>query len=119
MRTAACRLPAAARWACRLWRPKAHADWLAGDTEEPHLTYLPSQLWLIGLGHLGQAYLWGLGILPYRHPKELSLVLQDVDIVTDSTESTSVLTRAEHVGQKKTRTNGCVGRRQRIRNVDL
>lgn len=86
-----------------LWEPEAHADWLAGDPEEPELTYLPSQLWLIGLGHLGQAYLWGLGILPYRHPEDLSLVLQDVDIVTDSTESTSVLTRAEHVSQKKTR----------------
>ncbi|MDE2679510.1 MAG: thiamine biosynthesis protein ThiF [Gemmatimonadota bacterium] len=86
-----------------LWQPDAHADWLAGDPEEPELTFLPSRLWLIGLGHLGQAYLWGLGILPYRHPADLSLVLQDVDIVTDSTESTSVLTRAEHVGQKKTR----------------
>ena len=86
-----------------LWQPEAHADWLAGDSEEPPLTYLPSRLWLIGLGHLGQAYLWGLGILPYRHPKDLSLVLQDVDIITDSTESTSVLTHAELVGQKKTR----------------
>ena len=86
-----------------LWKPEAPADWLAGDSEEPELTYLPSRLWLIGLGHLGQAYLWGLGILPYRHPKDLSLVLQDVDIITDSTESTGVLTRAELVGQKKTR----------------
>ena len=85
-----------------LWQPGAHADWLAGDSEEPQLTYLPSRLWLIGLGHLGQAYLWGLGILPYRHPGDLSLVLQDVDIITDSTESTCVLTRAELVGQKKT-----------------
>ena len=86
-----------------LWQPEAPADWLARDSEEPELTYLPSRLWLIGLGHLGQAYLWGLGILPYRHPKDLSLVLQDIDIITDSTESTGVLTRAELVGQKKTR----------------
>ena len=86
-----------------LWQPEAHADWLAGDSEEPDLTYLPSRLWLIGLGHLGQAYLWGLGILPYRHPRDLSLVLQDVDVITDSTESTSVLTHTELVGEKKTR----------------
>ena len=86
-----------------LWQPAAHADWLAGDAEEPDLTYLPSRLWLIGLGHLGQAYLWGLGILPYRHPKDLSLVLQDVDVITDSTESTSVLTHAALGGEKKTR----------------
>lgn len=86
-----------------LWQPEADADWLAADSEEPELTYLPSRLWLIGLGHLGQAYLWGLGILPYRRSSDLSLVLQDVDVITDSTESTSVLTHTELVGQKKTR----------------
>lgn len=86
-----------------LWRPHPDADWLAADTEEPEMTYLPSRLWLIGLGHLGQAYLWGLGILPYRRPGDLSLVLQDVDVITDSTESTGVLTSTELVGQKKTR----------------
>jgi hypothetical protein len=56
----------------------------------------------IGFGHLGQAYLWGLGLLPYR-PSELSLVLQDIDSISPSTESTSILTSAELVGQKKTR----------------
>ena len=86
-----------------LWQPHADVDWLAGDSGEPDLTYLPSKLWLIGLGHLGQAYLWGLGILPYRRPEDVSLVLQDIDIITPSTESTSVLTDAELVGQKKTR----------------
>ena len=86
-----------------LWQPDAALDWLAGDSGEPDLTYLPSKLWLIGLGHLGQAYLWGLGILPYRRPKDVSLVLQDIDIVTPSTESTSVLTDVELVGHKKTR----------------
>ena len=86
-----------------LWRPGAEADWLGEDPGEPGLMYLPSKLWLIGLGHLGQAYLWGLGVLPYRRPEELSLVLQDVDIITPSTESTSILTDAELVGQQKTR----------------
>ena len=86
-----------------LWRPDSQCDWLAEDESEPHLTYLPSQLWLIGLGHLGQAYLWGLGLLPYASPRELSLVLQDIDVITPSTESTSVLTDATMVGLKKTR----------------
>ena len=86
-----------------LWQPEADADWLAEYSEEPDLTYLPSKLWLIGLGHLGQAYLWGLGILPYRRPEDVSLVLQDVDTITASTESTSVLSDAALVGQRKTR----------------
>ena len=86
-----------------LWRPQAEVDWLDADPDEPELNYLPSQLWLIGLGHLGQAYLWGLGLLPYAAPEELSLVLQDVDAITPSTESTSILTDASLVGVKKTR----------------
>lgn len=86
-----------------LWRPGPEVDWLLPDETEPALTYLPSRLWLIGLGHLGQAYLWGLGLLPYRDPAEVALVLQDIDIVTDSTESTSILSDSTIVGQKKAR----------------
>ncbi len=85
-----------------LWRP-AEQGWLAPHDDEPALCYLPSRLWLIGLGHLGQAYLWALGLLPYTNSRELSLVLQDVDIITPSTESTSILTNAGMVGLKKTR----------------
>jgi hypothetical protein len=86
-----------------LWRPSRDVDWLEADGSEPALTYLPSRLWLIGLGHLGQAYLWGLGLLPYRNPAELALVLQDVDFITASTESTSILSESGMIGQRKTR----------------
>lgn len=86
-----------------LWRPAADMDWLQADEGEPVLTYLPSHLWLIGLGHLGQAYLWGLGLLPYRNPADVTLVLQDIDVITESTESTSILTDGTMVGEKKTR----------------
>lgn len=85
-----------------LWKPQE--DWLHGsDVEEPILQYLPSRLWLIGLGHLGQAYLWALGLLPYSDPGSVDLVLQDIDVITPSTESTSVLTDSSLVGQRKTR----------------
>ena len=86
-----------------LWRPSSVQSWMTPADDEPLLQYLPSSLWLIGLGHLGQAYLWGLGLLPYANPSGLSLVLQDVDVITPSTESTSILTDASMVGQKKTR----------------
>lgn len=39
------------------------ADWLAEDDTEVELAFLPSTLWLIGLGNLGQAYLWLLAVL--------------------------------------------------------
>ncbi len=86
-----------------LWKPQE--DWLRGnDVEGPPLQFLPSRLWLIGLGHLGQAYLWGLGLLPYPRPAPQSfLLLQDIDSITPSTESTSVLTDASLVGQRKAR----------------
>jgi hypothetical protein len=86
-----------------LWNPRPQVDWLTDTAGEPELHYLPTRLWLIGLGHLGQAYLWGLGLLPYPDPASLSLVLQDVDIITPSSESTSILTAATLIGQKKTR----------------
>jgi hypothetical protein len=86
-----------------LWEPAANTDWLTDSAGEPQLTYLPSQLWLIGLGHLGQAYLWGLGLLPYADPASLSLILQDFDIVTPSTLSTSILSDQTMLSRKKTR----------------
>ncbi len=86
-----------------LWNPSSDIDWLEEDTSEPSLAYLPSQLWLIGLGHLGQAYLWGIGLLPYHRPQEVSLVLQDIDRITPSTVSTSILTETDLIGEKKTR----------------
>ena len=83
-----------------LWSPEE--DWehaAAGPTS----IVLPSRLWLVGLGHLGQAYLWTLGLLPYRDPDEVELVLQDYDRLTLSNDSTSLLTSPALVGELKTR----------------
>ena len=98
-----------------LWNLKSDADWLLDDPEEPELIYLPSFLWLIGLGHLGQAYLWGLGLLPYAGDQTLKMVLQDTDIVTPSTESTSILTDASMVGLMKTQVVAAWARRRGFR----
>jgi hypothetical protein len=58
---------------------------------------------LIGLGHLGQAYLWTLGLLPYADPKDVQLVLQDFDALIPANDSTSLLTNHAILGEKKTR----------------
>lgn len=84
-----------------LWDPEA--DWLDAAKDGPVLEYLPTRLWVIGLGHLGQAYLWALGLLPYVAPSGVELVLQDMDKITASSESTSVLSDGTMIGERKTR----------------
>ncbi len=86
-----------------LWNLGQSADWLSANDDVPTLRFLPSHLWLLGLGHLGQAYLWGLGLLPYAADAKVDLVLQDDDVITPSTESTSILSDKTMLGVKKTR----------------
>lgn len=86
-----------------LWAPQSADDWMEPDLTEPKLSFLPANAWLIGLGHLGQAYLWAFGLLPYEEPADVVLGLQDTDAVTASTFSTSVLTPTNKVGTRKTR----------------
>jgi hypothetical protein len=73
-----------------------------GDVRAPvqDLPPVPSA-WLVGLGHLGQAYAWTLGFI--KPASGVTLYLQDVDVVTKSTISTSVLSVAADLMVKKTR----------------
>jgi hypothetical protein len=57
-------------------------------------------LWVVGLGHLGQAYAWTLG---FTEPGPMPHVLQDIDHITRSTLSTSMVSRESDIGHKKTR----------------
>jgi hypothetical protein len=86
-----------------LWHPEPDVSWLAVTDPGPVLTRLPAKLWVIGLGHLGQAYLWTLGLLPYAKPNDVELVLQDYDCVAEANDSTSVLTTLDLLGERKTR----------------
>jgi hypothetical protein len=54
-----------------VWNPGA--DWLTQDASEPVLSYLPSSLWLIGVGNLGQAFAWLLTCLPYADRSKVEL----------------------------------------------
>jgi len=86
-----------------LWNPAADVNWIDAADHGPAIERLPARAWLIGLGHLGQAFLWTLGLLPYAKPDELCLVLQDFDDLVEANDSTSLLTSRAVVGQKKTR----------------
>jgi hypothetical protein len=99
------RLRGGAPMACRravgldLWRPDR--DWVRGEPGGA-LDRLPSAAWLVGLGNLGQAYLWTLGLLPYGSVAP-ALMLQDTDVLAPSNISTSLLTTPALLGQRKTR----------------
>lgn len=84
-----------------LWNPGK--DWQVLDGSEPSLAYLPSRLWLIGMGNLGQAFAWLLACLPYRNRGNIEVVLQDFDRIAASNDSTSVLSFMGDVGRRKTR----------------
>ncbi len=82
--------------------------------------YLPLQLWLIGLGNLGQAFLWSLSMLPYPEPDRVLLFLQDDDCVRKENWGTSILVRRDRFGSLKTRIaeEWSEARRFRARRID-
>lgn len=82
-----------------LWPTPAIADSAPNFAD----VYLPGAIWLIGLGNLGQAYLWALAALPYLEPGAVKLVLQDRDKIDDANWATSVLVADDSYGMYKTR----------------
>jgi hypothetical protein len=84
-----------------LWRPDL--NWLDADADGPALESLPKALWMLGLGHLGQAYLWNFGLIPYVKPPEAMFMLQDFDVVVPGNYSSQLLCEKNSIGRKKTR----------------
>lgn len=58
--------------------------------------------WLVGMGHLGQAYAWTIGFMATT--KRATFYLQDFDKITQSNLSTSMLSVPSDIGTMKTRT---------------
>lgn len=67
------------------------------------LELLPKCCWILGLGNLGQATMWVLGLLPYSNPAEVELVLQDSDICGPENLDIQILTKHAWLGHKKAR----------------
>jgi len=84
-----------------LWRP----DLDMGDAEALGIPveYLPSALWVLGLGHLGNAYLWSLASLPYGDPREVEFALFDFDKVKKENIETSIVFSTDFLRRFKTR----------------
>ena len=84
-----------------LWRPEL--EWRSADAIGPVLEYLPACLWLLGLGHLGQANAWTLGMLPYGDPTGCDIGLMDFDRVVAGNTATQMLTTESDFRARKAR----------------
>lgn len=84
-----------------LWNPLE--PWRTDAAAGPMLDYLPSEFWALGLGHLGQAYLWTLGLLPFSAPQNVDIMLTDFDRVVTANHETGLLSYPSHDGRLKTR----------------
>jgi hypothetical protein len=84
-----------------LWEP--NADDCDPSALGVPVQFLPRELWVLGLGHLGNAYLWCLATLPYPNTKEIEVLLNDFDKVEPENIETCLLYSSEHLGLYKTR----------------
>jgi hypothetical protein len=86
-----------------LWSPEGAQD--NAHQLGPILSdiHLPTALWLVGLGNLGQAYLWSLTHLPYPRSEDVVLFFQDDQQVGMENWGTSVLVERGRYGVLKTR----------------
>ncbi|HEX7060292.1 MAG TPA: hypothetical protein VF176_10625 [Solirubrobacterales bacterium] len=84
-----------------LWKPEL--DWQDAEALGTSPGFLPKRIWLLGLGHLGQAYAWALGFLPFAQPEEVMLYLQDYDVIVEANKSTGLLVDNAAIGRTKAR----------------
>ena len=87
--------------ALSLWRPEL-------PISDPNalgipVQILPRRLWTLGLGHLGNAYLWSVATSPYHDPAQVEIFLNDYDKIEDDNVETSMLLSEFDTGKYKTR----------------
>ena len=89
--------------ALSLWCPELdHAD---PDAIGPVVEWLPSYVWVLGLGHLGNSFLWALGTLPYSQTDAAQIFLNDFDVVESENIETGLLFTHADVKRTKARTS--------------
>ena len=82
-----------------LWSPGS--DWRKPVSSSPLLCNLPNRFWVLGLGHLGQAFLWNLALLPFPNRQEVQFLLQDFDAIEAPNVGSGLLCTPDAVGRKK------------------
>lgn len=83
-----------------LWNPEI--NWLDEEATGPAIINLPDKYWMLGLGHLGQAYLWNISLLPYNRSDKIFFILQDTDTIEEANMGSGMLAESNNIGNKKT-----------------
>jgi hypothetical protein len=80
-----------------LWTP-----WIGADRKDlgPECFDVPDQFWFLGLGHLGQGFVWNLCLLGTKGGRA---ILQDDQTIGEENEATSLLVTEDDIGGKKAR----------------
>ncbi|HLN20723.1 MAG TPA: ThiF family adenylyltransferase [Bacteroidales bacterium] len=86
-----------------LWNLNSASEWYLDKNDGPQQPHVPRNVWALGLGHLGQAYLWTLGLMPIDEPSKVLFLLQDDDIVGEENIGSQVLCSNSNIGFPKTR----------------
>ena len=85
-----------------LWDLSAGQDWHDPIYEGPADLNMPKNLWTVGLGHLGQAYLWTLGLM-FDSNRNCQIALQDNDLVDFENIGSQILCKQDDIGFPKAR----------------
>jgi molybdopterin/thiamine biosynthesis adenylyltransferase len=86
-----------------LWNINSGTEWHKNSNDGPRNINMPRKIWALGLGHLGQAYLWTCGLMPFNDPSKVLFLLQDDDIVESENIGSQVLCNDSDIGFPKTR----------------
>jgi hypothetical protein len=84
-----------------LWRPDL--PWYSNESIGPIVSNLPKNFWLMGLGHLGQGYIWNAAFLPFENKSDVTFFLQDSDFVVDANLGAGLLLNKNTLGNLKSR----------------
>jgi molybdopterin/thiamine biosynthesis adenylyltransferase len=86
-----------------LWNLNSGDEWHKDENDGPNKLNMPRNIWALGLGHLGQAYLWTLGLMTFDEPNKILFLLQDADTVEKENTGSQVLSSEQNIGYPKTR----------------
>ncbi|RYU94651.1 ThiF family adenylyltransferase [Emticicia agri] len=84
-----------------LWNNSLELDWHSSNGEGPEKIYLPSKIWSVGLGHLGQAYLWIISLL--KSKQDYEILLQDYDKLGIENLGAQILSFESQINKSKAR----------------